>query len=72
MSFTDFKKKQTDGTLSIKYYTKYNCEENENFKVLSIIEYNTNMGKGRNFKYKKFLRYLKTLIGFILYEKVEI
>ena len=51
-SLIDFKKKQTDGTLSIKYYTKYNCEEMK-FKVLSIIEYNTNMGKGRNFKYKK-------------------
>ena len=35
-----------------KYYSIYDCNEIK-YKVLSIIEYKTNMGRGRNFRYTK-------------------
>ena len=51
-SITDFKKPQQNGNLSTKYYSKYDCSL-KRYKILSIIEYETNMGRGRKFTYKK-------------------
>ena len=51
-SLTDYKEPQKNGNLSTKYYSMYDCIEKK-YKVLSIIEYKTNMGKGRNFRYTK-------------------
>jgi hypothetical protein len=51
-SLIDYKKPQENGNLSTKYYSMYDCNEIK-YKVLSIIEYKTNMGKGRNFRYTK-------------------
>jgi hypothetical protein len=51
-SMKDFKKPQQNGNLSTKYYSKYDCNL-KRYKILSIIEYNTNMGRGRKFTYKK-------------------
>ena len=48
----DYKKPQKNGNLSTKYYSIYDCNEIK-YKVLSIIEYKTNMGRGRNFRYTK-------------------
>ena len=51
-SLIDYKEPQKNGNLSTKYYSMYDCIEKK-YKVLSIIEYKTNMGKGRNFRYTK-------------------
>ena len=51
-SMKDFKKSQKNGNLSTKYYSKYDCNL-KRYIVLSIIEYDTNMGRGRKFTYKK-------------------
>ena len=51
-SLIDYKKPQKNGNLSTKYYSIYDCNEMK-YKVLSIIEYKTNMGRGRNFRYTK-------------------
>ncbi|PPR36191.1 MAG: hypothetical protein CFH30_01265 [Alphaproteobacteria bacterium MarineAlpha8_Bin1] len=51
-SMIDYKEPQQNGNLSTKYYSKYDCNE-KRFKNISIIEYKTSMGRGRNFKYKK-------------------
>ena len=51
-SVVDFKKLQKNGNLSTKYYSMYNCKEMK-FKILTVIEYPTNMGKGRDFTYTK-------------------
>ena len=51
-SMKDFKKPQLNGNLSTKYYSKYDCNL-KRYKILSIIEYETNMGRGRKFTYKK-------------------
>ena len=51
-SMKDFKNPQKNGNLSTKYYSKYDCNL-KRYIVLSIIEYNTNMGRGRKFTYKK-------------------
>ena len=51
-SLMDYREPQKNGNLSTKYYSMYDCVEMK-YKVLSIIEYKTNMGKGRNFKYTK-------------------
>ena len=51
-SLIDYKKPQKNGNLSTKYYSIYDCNEMK-YKVLSIIEYKTNMGRGRNFRYMK-------------------
>ena len=51
-SMRDFKRSQKNGNLSTKFYSMYNCEEMK-FRILTIIEYPTNMGKGRNFTYTK-------------------
>ena len=51
-SLMDYKKLQKNGNLSTKYYSVYDCNEMR-YKVLSIIEYKTNMGKGRDFRYTK-------------------
>ena len=48
----DYIEPQKNGNLSTKYYSMYDCVEMK-YKVLSIIEYKTNMGKGRNFRYTK-------------------
>ena len=48
----DFKKPQKNGNLSTKYYSKFDCNLRR-YKVLSIIEYETHMGRGRKFTYKK-------------------
>ena len=48
----DYKEPQKNGNLSTKYYSMYDCIEMK-YKVLSIIEYKTKMGKGRNFRYTK-------------------
>lgn len=48
----DFKKPQKNGNLSTKYFMKYDCNL-KRYKILSIIEYETNMGRGRKFTYKK-------------------
>ena len=53
-SMKDYKEPRKDGSLSTKYYTKYNCSERK-YVIISIINYDTNMGKGRKFKYKKNL-----------------
>ncbi len=49
---SDFKRSQKNGNLSTKFYSMYNCKEMK-FRILTIIEYPTNMGKGRNFTYTK-------------------
>ena len=51
-SLIDYKEQQKNGNLSTKYYSMYDCNQMR-YKVLSIIEYKTNMGKGRNFKYTR-------------------
>lgn len=51
-SLIDYKKSQKNGNLSTKYYSMYDCN-NMRYKVLSVIEYKTNMGRGRNFRYTK-------------------
>ena len=51
-SMRDFKRSQKNGNLSTKFYSMYNCEKIK-FRILTIIEYPTNMGKGRNFTYTK-------------------
>ena len=51
-SLIDYKKTQKNGNLSTKYYSMYDCN-NMRYKVLSVIEYKTNMGRGRNFRYTK-------------------
>ena len=51
-SLIDYKEPQKNGNLSTKYYSIYDCIEMK-YKVLSIIEYKTNMGRGRNFRYTK-------------------
>ena len=51
-SLMDYREPQKNGNLSTKYYSMYDCVEMK-YKVLSIIEYKTNMGKGRNFRYTK-------------------
>ena len=51
-SLMDYIEPQKNGNLSTKYYSMYDCVEMK-YKVLSIIEYKTNMGKGRNFRYTK-------------------
>ena len=51
-SMKDFKKTQKNGNLSTKYFMKYDCNL-KRYKILSIIEYETNMGRGRKFTYKK-------------------
>ena len=53
-SMFDYKIAQKKGKLSTKFYTKYDCK-NKRFKVITIIDYNTNMGRGRTFEYKKNL-----------------
>tara|TARA_B100000989_G_C19355512_1_gene390967 strand:+ start:330 stop:743 length:414 start_codon:yes stop_codon:yes gene_type:complete len=50
----DYSKPINNNILSKKYYSKYDCSEMK-YKIISIIEYETNMGKGRDFKYKKNL-----------------
>ena len=49
----DYKIAQKKRKLSTKFYTKYDCK-NKRFKVITIIDYKTNMGRGRTFEYKKF------------------
>jgi hypothetical protein len=51
-SLMDYREPQKNGNLSTKYYSMYDCVEMK-YKVLSIIEYKTNMGKGRSFRYTK-------------------
>ena len=51
-SLMDYKKQQKNGSLSTKYYSMYDCNQMR-YKVLSIIEYQTNMGKGRDFRYTR-------------------
>ena len=51
-SLMDYKKLQKNGNLSTKYYSMYDCNEMR-YKILSIIEYKTSMGKGRDFRYTK-------------------
>mgnify|MGYP000170682818 FL=1 len=51
-SLIDYKEKQENGSLSTKYYSMYDCNQMR-YKVLSIIEYQTNMGKGRDFRYTR-------------------
>ena len=51
-SLKDYKEPQKNGNLSTKYYSMYDCNKMK-YKVLSIIEYKTNMGRGRNFRYAK-------------------
>ena len=53
-SMLDYKKTNISGNLSVKYYSKYNCSKMK-YKIISIIEYTTSMGKGRNFTYTKNL-----------------
>ena len=47
-SMKDFKKIQKNGILSTKYYSKYDCNL-QRYIILSIIEYETDMGRGRKF-----------------------
>ena len=51
-SMIDFKEQQQNGNLSTKFYSKYDCSK-KRYKILSIIEYKTSMGRGRDFKYTK-------------------
>lgn len=51
-SMKDFKKLREDGNLSTKFYSVYDCNAMK-YKIISIINYKTNMGKGRDFKYEK-------------------
>ena len=51
-SMVDFKKPFKENNLSTKYYSVIDCG-NIRFKILSIIEYKTKMGKGREFRYTK-------------------
>ena len=51
-SMYDYKKPQKKGNLSTKYYSKYDCKE-KRYQVISIINYKTNMGRGRDFTYTK-------------------
>ncbi len=51
-SLKDYKEQQKNGSLSTKYYSMYDCNQMR-YKVLSIIEYKTNMGKGRDFRYTR-------------------
>ncbi len=51
-SLMDYKKLQKNGNISTKYYSMYDCNEMR-YKILSIIEYKTSMGKGRDFRYTK-------------------
>ena len=37
---------------SLKFYSRYDCNKIK-YEVLSIISYKTQMGKGREFNYKK-------------------
>ena len=51
-SMKDFKNPQKNGNLSTKYYSKYDCNL-KRYKVVSIIDYETDMGRGRRFTYRK-------------------
>ena len=48
----DYNEPKKDGFLSTKYFSKFDCSKSR-YKVLSIIEYKTQMGKGREFQYTK-------------------
>ena len=51
-SMADYNEPKKDGFLSTKYFSKFDCSKSR-YKVLSIIEYKTQMGKGRDFQYTK-------------------
>ena len=51
-SMLDFKKPIKENNLSTKYYSVIDCD-NTRLKIISIIDYKTNMGRGRDFKYRK-------------------
>ena len=51
-SMIDYKKPKKNRNMSTKYYSKFDCIK-KRYKLISIIEYETSMGKGRNFKYTK-------------------
>ena len=48
----NFITKQMDEEQSLKLYSRYDCNKIK-YEVLSIISYKTQMGKGRDFYYKK-------------------
>ena len=48
----NFVKKQMAEEQSLKFYSRYDCNKIK-YEVLSIISYKTQMGKGREFNYKK-------------------
>ena len=54
-SMIDYKEQQQGGNLSTKYYSKYDCSE-KRYKIISIIQYKTSMGRGRNFEYTKNIK----------------
>ena len=54
-SMIDYETPQKDGILSTKYYSKYDCNL-KRYKIISIIDYKTKKGRGRNFEYKKNLK----------------
>ena len=47
-----FVKKQMDKEQSLKLYSRYDCNKIK-YEVLTIISYKTQMGKGREFNYRK-------------------
>ena len=51
-SMIDYTEAKEDGNLSTKYYSKYDCKKKK-YKIITIVNYKTNMGKGRDFKYSK-------------------
>ena len=48
----NFVKKQMDKEQSLKLYSRYDCNKIK-YEVLTIISYKTQMGKGREFNYRK-------------------
>ena len=48
----DYQSPNENGIFSTKFYTVYQCAQMK-FKNLSIINYQTSMGKGRDFYYEK-------------------
>ena len=48
----NFVKKQMDKEQSLKLYSRYDCNKIK-YEILTIISYKTQMGKGREFNYRK-------------------
>ena len=51
----NFVTEQKDLERSLKFYSRYDCKKIK-YEVLSIISYKTQMGRGRDFYYKKNIK----------------